>query len=67
MHWTGVSGGRKHGGHGGKCHNTFVRGPCEAPETIYMSYMPFTVLKFRVCFIGRVLRTPLFQLIVVMK
>ena len=35
----------------------------EAP--LYMSHIPFTVLKFRVCIIGRVFndfRTPLFQL-----
>ena len=43
MYWTGVSGVGSTGVVGGKCHNTFVRGPREAP--LYMSHIPFTVLK----------------------
>ena len=69
MYWTGVIGVGSTGAVGGKCHNIFVRDPHEAPLYIYI-YIPFTILKFRVCIIGRVLndfRTPLFQLIVVMK
>ena len=65
MYWTGVSGVGSTGVVGANATIRFVRGPREAP--LYMSHIPFTILKFRVCFIGRVLKTPLFQLIVVMK
>ena len=66
MYWTGVSGVGNTGVVGANATiRFFVRGTRAAP--LYMSHILFTVLKFRLCFIGRVLRTPLFQLIVVMK
>ena len=66
MYWTGVSGVGNTGVVGANATiRFFVRGTREVP--LYMSRILFTVLKFRLCFIGRVLRTPLFQLIVVMK
>ena len=65
MYWTGVSGVGSTGVVGANATIHLSEAPREAP--LYMSHIPYTVLKFRLCFIGRVLKTPLFQLIVVMK
>ena len=65
VYWTGVSGVGSMGGVRANATIHLSEAPREAP--LYMSHILFTVLKFRVCSIGRVLRTPLFQLIVVMK
>ena len=64
MYWTGVSGVGSTGVVGA---NVTIRLSEAREAPLYMSHIPFTVLKLRVCFIGRVLKTPLFQLIVVMK
>ena len=47
---------RKHGGPWGQMPQYICQRPREAP--LYITHIPFTELKFRACFVGRVLKTP---------